>query len=72
MKLSANPLISAIILSLSLTACSSMSKNEQYGTAGGAIAGGALGYALGGSTAATVGGAAAGALIGNQVGKNIE
>lgn len=46
--------------------------NQQLGTAGGAVAGGVIGHAIGGNTAATVGGAAIGGIIGNQVGRNAD
>ena len=46
---------------------------ETVGTAGGAVAGGALGSAAtGGSTIGTVGGAAAGGIIGDQLGKEYD
>ncbi len=46
--------------------------NEQLGTAGGAVAGGVLGHAIGGNTASTVGGAAIGGLVGNSVGRSAD
>lgn len=64
--------IAGVMLSVMLMGCQSMSSNETLGTIGGAVAGGAIGYAAGGSTAATVGGAAAGALIGNRVGAGMD
>lgn len=55
---------------IGLTGCASNPSNAQIGTGVGAVAGGAAGNVLFGSTLGTVGGAAAGALIGNEVGKN--
>jgi len=51
-----------------MTGCSSNPTNAQVGTGVGAVAGGLVGSALGG-TAATIGGAAIGGLVGNEVGK---
>ena len=64
--------LSAIALSGTalLTGCASGPSNQQLGTAGGAVIGGAAGHAIGdGSAVGTIGGAAAGALIGNEVGR---
>jgi len=61
--------LSAIVLSLSLGACASMSHREvstMVGTAVGGVVGAA---ATGGSTVGTVGGAVAGGMIGNELGK---
>ncbi len=60
---------------LGLTACADMQnhRGETIGTAGGAVAGGALGSAVtGGSTLGTLGGAAAGGVVGNQVGRDYD
>ena len=52
-----------------LSACSRMGKGETVGTAGGAVAGGALGSAVtGGSTIGTLGGAAIGGYAGHEAG----
>lgn len=53
---------------IAMTGCSSNPSNAQIGTGVGAVAGGVLGNAVGG-TAATIGGAAIGGLIGNEYGK---
>lgn len=53
---------------IAMMGCASNPSNAQIGTGVGAVAGGLVGSALGG-TAATVGGAAAGALIGHEYGK---
>lgn len=53
---------------IAMTGCSSNPTNAQIGTGVGAVAGGVVGNALGG-TAATIGGAAIGGLIGNEYGK---
>lgn len=50
----------------SLTACSSMSRQQQN-TATGAVIGGVAGNLIGGDTGATLGGAALGGVIGSQV-----
>jgi osmotically inducible lipoprotein OsmB len=55
----------------SLTACSSVTKQD-VGTGVGAVAGGLAGHALLGGTAGTVIGAAGGAVAGNLVGKNMD
>ena len=58
-----------------LSACSEMEhrRGETVGTAGGAVAGGALGSAVtGGSTLGTVGGAAIGGVVGNRVGEDYD
>ncbi|HEX7053782.1 MAG TPA: glycine zipper domain-containing protein [Burkholderiales bacterium] len=62
-----------------LAGCESMredlSKNrgEAIGTAGGAVAGGAIGSAAtGGSTLGTLGGAAIGGVVGNRVGEDYD
>jgi osmotically inducible lipoprotein OsmB len=50
--------------------CGTNPTNQQIGTAGGAVVGGALGNAAtGGSTLGTIGGAAVGGVIGNEVGR---
>lgn len=61
----------AVVLSLSLVGCANTS-NEAWGTGGGAVAGAALGYGLGGGAWGTVGGAAAGAVVGNAIGKSMD
>lgn len=55
-----------LIFCFFLTGCQHMTSTD-IGTVGGAVAGGALGHAIGGNTASTVGGAAVGAFIGNRV-----
>ena len=63
--------ISAAVLAVSLLGlggCSNMSDRQTVGTVGGAVVGGLVGNAVGG-TGATVLGAGAGALLGNQVTK---
>jgi len=53
-----------------LGGCATGPSNQQLGTVGGAVVGGAVGHAVGnGSAIGTVGGAAAGALIGNEIGR---
>ena len=52
---------------LGLGGCATMDR-ETVGTVGGAVAGGVVGSALGG-TAATIGGAALGGYLGNQAAK---
>ena len=61
--------VGIVLLTLSLGACSNMSRRDEN-TAVGAVIGGVAGAALtGGSTAGVVGGAAVGGVIGNQIGK---
>ena len=63
--------ISAAVLAVSLLGlggCSNMSDRQVVGTVGGAVVGGLVGNAVGG-TGATVLGAGAGALLGNQLTK---
>ena len=62
---------------LGLAACSSTDlkdrRGETVGTAGGAVAGGAVGSAVtGGSTLGTLGGAAIGGVVGNRVGEDYD
>jgi osmotically inducible lipoprotein OsmB len=57
----------AILLVLSLAACSGMSARDQNTAAGAAIGGVAGSVLTGGSAIGTVGGAAVGGVIGNQV-----
>jgi osmotically inducible lipoprotein OsmB len=62
--------ISAAVLAVSLLGlggCATMDR-QTVGTVGGAVAGGLVGSAIGG-TGATIAGAAVGGLIGNQVSK---
>src|SRR4051812_20299967 len=62
--------ISAAVLAVSLVGlggCANMDR-QTVGTVGGAVAGGLVGSAIGG-TGATIAGAAVGGVIGNQVGK---
>jgi osmotically inducible lipoprotein OsmB len=60
----------ALVLALSLSACSGMSKQEKN-TAYGATAGGVAGAVItGGSTLGTLGGAAVGGLIGHEIDKD--
>ena len=59
-----------VAISLTTTACGSLSQQDKN-TAIGAVIGGAAGSILtGGSTAGTVGGAAVGGVIGNKVDPN--
>ena len=63
--------ISAAVLAASLLGlggCAGMSDRQTLGTAGGAVVGGLVGNAVGG-TGATILGAGAGALAGNQLTK---
>ena len=57
----------ALLLLLSLGACSNMSQRDSNTATGAAIGGVAGAILTGGSTAGTVGGAAVGGVIGNQV-----
>ena len=59
----------ALLAGLAGAGCSTTPTNAHIGTGVGAVAGGAVGHVLFGSTLGTVGGAAAGALIGNEVGR---
>jgi osmotically inducible lipoprotein OsmB len=60
--------IVVLATTVGITGCAT--RAETIGTAGGAVAGGALGSsATGGSTIGTLGGAAAGAYLGDQAGK---
>ena len=62
--------ISAAVLAVSLLGlggCANMDR-QTVGTVGGAVAGGLVGSAIGG-TGATIAGAAVGGVIGNQVSK---
>ena len=63
--------ISAAVLAVSLLGlggCATMDRTTAY-TAGGAVAGGLVGSALGG-TGATIAGAALGGIVGNQAAKH--
>jgi osmotically inducible lipoprotein OsmB len=65
----------ALAGTLGLSACADMKdhRGETVGTAGGAVAGGAVGSAVtGGSTLGTVGGAAIGGVVGNRVGEDYD
>lgn len=62
-------LVSGLTMALALAGCSTPPTTQQVGTGVGAVAGGAVGHVLFGSTLGTVGSAAAGALIGSEVGK---
>ena len=55
-----------VLVAASLTACGSMS-TQQQNTVAGAVVGGAIGHAIGGNTGATLGGAALGGVIGSQI-----
>ena len=62
--------ISAAVLAVSLLGlggCATMDR-QTVGTVGGAVAGGLIGSAIGG-TGATIAGAAVGGVVGNQVSK---
>ena len=56
-----------LLLTFSLSACSSMSERDRNTTAGAAIGGAAGAILSGGSAVGTVGGAAVGGVIGNQI-----
>lgn len=72
------PLALILVASLALGACESsggvggMSRDQTYGTAGGAVVGGLAGYAISGGPIGTLIGAAAGGLIGNRLGNWLE
>jgi len=58
---------------LALSGCSGMGKGETVGTAGGAVAGGAVGSAVtGGSAIGTIGGAAVGGYLGHEAGTDYD
>ena len=57
------------VLAAALGGCGHNPTNQEIGTAGGAVIGGALGHAVGGGTLGTIGGAAVGGVVGNEVGK---
>ena len=59
----------AIILIMSLSACSGMSSRDKSTAIGAGIGGVAGAVLTGGSALGTLGGAAVGGVIGNQVGK---
>ena len=60
-----------IVLASTLAGCGS--RGETIGTAGGAVAGGAIGSAAtGGSTVGTLGGAAIGGVVGHEVGRDYD
>ena len=60
----------ALVVAGTLGMAGCATRAQTVGTAGGAVAGGALGSAAtGGSTIGTVGGAAAGGILGNEAGK---
>lgn len=61
----------ACATAIGLSACAT--RGETIGTAGGAVAGGAIGSAAtGGSTVGTLGGAALGGAVGNEAGRRYE
>jgi len=61
----------ACATTIGLSACAS--RGETVGTAGGAVAGGAIGSAAtGGSAVGTLGGAALGGAVGNEAGRRYE
>jgi osmotically inducible lipoprotein OsmB len=71
--------ICALAGALGIAGCGSMGEDikqhrgETAGTAGGAVAGGAVGSAVtGGSTLGTLGGAAIGGVVGNRVGEDYD
>lgn len=72
-------MICAAAGALALAGCAGMAddmkqhRGETVGTAGGAVAGGAVGSAVtGGSTLGTIGGAAIGGVVGNRVGDDYD
>lgn len=65
--------IAAVAFAAALSGCGSMGKGETVGTAGGAVAGGAVGSAVtGGSTVGTIGGAVVGGAVGNEAGRRYD
>ena len=61
----------ALAVALGVAGCGST--GETVGTAGGAVAGGAIGSAAtGGSTVGTLGGAAIGGVVGHEVGRDYD
>jgi osmotically inducible lipoprotein OsmB len=61
----------ACAMGAGLSACAS--RSETVGTAGGAVAGGAIGSAVtGGSAVGTLGGAAVGGAVGNEAGRRYD
>ena len=72
-------MVCAMAGTLGVAGCSGMKEDfnqhrgETVGTAGGAVAGGAVGSAVtGGSTLGTLGGAAIGGVVGNRVGEDYD
>lgn len=72
-------MIGALSGALFMAGCAGMAEDmkqhrgETVGTAGGAVAGGAVGSAVtGGSTIGTLGGAAVGGVVGNRVGEDYD
>jgi len=62
-----------IVLASALGIAGCGSRGETVGTAGGAVAGGAIGSAAtGGSTVGTLGGAAIGGVVGHEVGRDYD
>lgn len=73
MKNQALRITAALLVTLSLCACSSNPTREQIGTVSGAVVGGIVGSALtGGSNVGTIGGAAAGGYIGHEIGRQMK
>lgn len=63
----------ALVLATALGIAGCATRAETVGTAGGALAGGALGSAAtGGSTLGTVGGAAVGGMVGHEAGQRYD
>ena len=60
----------AVLVALSVSACSGMSQRETNTAAGAAIGGAAGAILTGGSAAGAVGGAAVGGVIGNKIDPN--
>lgn len=72
-------MVGALTGALFVAGCAGMAddmkqhRGETVGTAGGAVAGGAVGSAVtGGSTLGTLGGAAIGGVVGNRVGEDYD
>jgi|GEM_PF-5886898 len=63
-------ILMTVFMLVSVTACSSMTKQEK-GTLAGAVVGGAAGAAIGGSGGAAVVGGATGAVVGGVIGHEI-
>lgn len=61
--------LAIVAVTVSLTACSGMTRSERNAAVGAAVGGVAGSVVTGGSTVGTVGGAIVGGAIGNEMGK---